>query len=128
MLLKELEVTISSNFSWYRENQFMTNARKCHPFLSPFEHKSMNLWIKSSKSKELLGVIIDSKMRFGKHIVKHYVARQIRMSMHYQIFCDIKETSVINESFEKLIFTYLLNLYLPHICPILLFSFGLDAP
>ena len=67
-------------------------------------------------------------MRFEKHIVKHYVARQIRMLMHYQIFCDIKETSVINESFEKLIFTYLLNLYLPHICPILLFSFGLDAP
>ena len=51
------------------------------------------------------------------------------MSMHYQIFCDIKETSVINESFEKTLkFTYLLNLYLPHICPILLFSFGLDAP
>ena len=83
VFLKELEVMISSNIFWYRENQFMKNTEKCHPFLIPFNHKiinSNNSQIKSSKSEELLGVIIDSELRFEKHIMK--LCRKANQKVH----------------------------------------------
>ena len=47
------------------------NASKCHFFLSPYQHTSINIngsVIKNSDSEKLLGITIDSNVTFEEHI------------------------------------------------------------
>ena len=50
-------------FDWYqKKNYFKDNLHKCYLFFHPFSNKEINIAnynIASSKSEELLGIVID---------------------------------------------------------------------
>ena len=57
--------------NWFEFNNLKANASKCHFFLSPHQHTSINIngsVIKSSNSEKLLGITIDSDFTFEKRI------------------------------------------------------------
>ena len=66
-----MELTVEKKFNWFAFNTLKANASKCHFFLSPFQHTSINIngsVIKSSNSEKLLGITIDSDFTFEEHI------------------------------------------------------------
>ena len=59
------------------------NASKCHFFLSPYQHTSINIHgsvIKRSNSEELLGITIDSDFTFEEHI--NTLCRKATQKLH----------------------------------------------
>ena len=70
-VINKLEDTIEKLFNWFKYNKVKANASTCLFFLLP--HKPVTIKIKgsaieSSKSEDLLGVTIDSKLSFDDHI------------------------------------------------------------
>ena len=66
-----MEPTVEKFFNWFEFNNLKTHASKCHYFLSPSQHTSINIngsVIKSSNSAKLLGITIDSDFTFEEHI------------------------------------------------------------
>ena len=58
-------------FTWFANNQINANHDKCHLLLSSHEDANTqiaNVTIKSSTSKKLLGVTIENKLKFDKHV------------------------------------------------------------
>ena len=57
--------------TWFANNQTKANGDKCHLLLSSHEDVNIqigNVTIKSSISKNILGVTIDNKSKFDKHV------------------------------------------------------------
>ena len=70
-VVKFLEEPSRVIFKWSSDNQFQANASKCHVLLSTDEHVQVKIGtaqIKNSSSEKLLGVTIDAKLSFEKHI------------------------------------------------------------
>ena len=70
-LISNLELALEKGFNLFEYNNLKANASKCHFFLSPYQHTSINInesVIKSSNSKKLLGIIIDSDFSFEEYI------------------------------------------------------------
>ena len=70
-VINKLEDTIEKLFNWFKYNKVKANASTCLFFLLP--HKPVTIKIKgsaieSSKSEDLLGVTINSKLSFDDHI------------------------------------------------------------
>ena len=62
-LISNMELAVEKNFNWFEFNNLKENASKCHFFLSPYQHTSINIngsVIKSSNSEKLLRITIDS--------------------------------------------------------------------
>ena len=58
-------------FSWFSNNGIKANPGKCHLLFSDknnFKAKIDNYVIESSKQQKLLGVLLDSKLKFDKHL------------------------------------------------------------
>ena len=62
-----MELTVEKFFYWFECNTLKVNTSKCHFFLSPYQHISINIngsVIKSSFSEKLLEITIDSDFTF----------------------------------------------------------------
>ena len=82
-LINNMELTVEKNFSWLEFNNLKPNASKCHFFLSPYQHSSINSdgsVIKSSNSEKLLGITIDSDFTFEEHI--NTLCRKASQKLH----------------------------------------------
>ena len=63
--------TINNIFSWFKNNGLLANSAKSHFLVSPYEEISMKILgstVASSHFEELLGIKIDSELKFHKHI------------------------------------------------------------
>ena len=71
VVVASLEEVSEVIFQWFRDNQFQGNANKCHVLLSTDEQVQINVGtaqIENTQNEKLLGIIIDSKLNFDKHI------------------------------------------------------------
>ena len=78
-----MELTVEKIFNWFEFNNLKANASKCHFFLSPYQHTSINIngsVIKSSNSEKLLGITIDSDFTFEEHI--NTLCRKASQKLH----------------------------------------------
>ena len=70
-VIEMLEITATKLFQWFKDNNLKANADKCHLLLITNESEQINIndtIIDSSNAEKLLGVLIDNKLNFDKHV------------------------------------------------------------
>ena len=70
-VISKLHSTFDKHFTWFKVNHVKTNPEICHLLLSskiPTKSLFGTSCIKSSTKETLLGVLIDSKLRFNEHM------------------------------------------------------------
>ena len=95
-VVKFLEKSSHVIFKWFSDNQFQANASKCHVLLSTDKHVQVKLGtaqIENSSSEKLLGVTIDAKLNFVKHIEQIYAKARAKLKALARIapFVNIKK-------------------------------------
>ena len=70
-LITSLQDAAAKLFKWFSDNQMKENTDKCHLLLSKDESSEIHIGdsiIESSTCEKLLGIKIDSKLRFDDHL------------------------------------------------------------
>ena len=70
-VIENLTIITQKVFTWFANNQMKVNHDKCHLLISTQEEANIqidNTTIKYSKSKKLLGIVLDNKLNFDKHV------------------------------------------------------------
>ena len=70
-VIENLTIITQKLYTWFANNQMKVNHDKCHLLLSTQEEANIqiaNTTIKCSKSKKLLGIVLDNKLKFDKHV------------------------------------------------------------
>ena len=98
-------------FKWLSENQFQANASKYHVLLSIDEDAQVKIGtaqIENSSSKKLLGVTIDAKLSFVKHIEQIYAKARAMLKALARIapLMNIKKKKVFMKAFFMAQFNY----------------------
>ena len=103
-VVKFLEKSSRVIFKWFSDNQFQGNASKCHVLLSTDKHVQVKIGtaqIENSSSEELLGVTIDAKLNFVKHIEQIYAKARAKLKALARIapFVNTKKKRVLMKAF-----------------------------
>ena len=72
----------------FANNQMKANYGKCHLLLSTQEDANIqvaNTTTNSSRSQKLLGIVFDSKLKFGKHIENIYQKANKKLNAHVRV-------------------------------------------
>ena len=75
--LEEASITL---FKWFSDNQMKVNPSKSHLLLSINEKQSLNIGntnIQYSDHEKVLGITIDSKLRFNIHLEDIYIKKLV---------------------------------------------------
>ena len=70
-IISSLKESSKKNFKWFSNNQMQGTSEKCHLILSTNEPAQIEIGetlIESTNCEKLLGVKIESKLSFDKHI------------------------------------------------------------
>ena len=70
-MIASLEKIAKEIFKWFKDNEMQGNTDKCHALISISQKLHVNIGtsqIENSKYEKLLGVNIDSKLSFEKHL------------------------------------------------------------
>ena len=97
-LIRKLEHDCLLVIEWFESNYMKLNTDKCHLLLAG--HKHEYIWAKvgdnkigESMQERLLGIAIDNKLRFGKHIT------ELCRTAHGKLSALIRHSNILN--FEK---------------------------
>ena len=106
-----LENVSEAIFQWFRENQFQGNASKCHVLLSTDKRVHVNIdsaQIENSEYEKLLGVTIDSKLTFEKHIQQICAKASSKLKALARItpFMNIEKRKILMNAFFNSQFSY----------------------
>ena len=72
-VISELQRITKNFFDWCRNNHVKANPEKCHIILSSYTQREIrfaNTSITSSPSEKLLGIALDSELKFEEHVNK----------------------------------------------------------
>ena len=116
-LITSLQDAAAKLFKWFSDNQMKGNTDKCHLLLSKDESSEIHIGdsiIESSTCEKLLGIKIDSKLRFDDHIqdLCNKANRKLRALARATPYMNPQK-----RSFNECLFQ----------CTIQLLSFDLDA-
>ena len=98
-------------FNWSAENEMIANADKCHLILNGSDRKQIKInngTIKSSNYEKLLGIQIDKKLTFNKHVGG--LCKKASQKMHALAritpYMSIKKNRMLMNAFFKSQFSY----------------------
>ena len=116
-MIATLEKIVKEIFKWFEDNEMQGNADKCHVVLSASQKLHVNTsgtsQIENSKYEKLLGVNIDSKLSFEKHlnIICGKARTKINALGRVAPFMNIEKRRTIMNAFFNSQFSY---------CPLIL--------
>ena len=98
-------------FQWFRDNQFQGNASKRHVLLSTDRQVHVNIGIAQigkKQNEKLLGVTIDSKLSFDKHIQQICSRASAKLKALARIgpFMNITKRKILMNAFFNAQFSY----------------------
>ena len=106
--LEEVSVDI---FQWFRDNQFQGNESKCHVLLSTDKQVHVNIGtaqIENTQNEKLLGITIDSKPSFDKHIqqICSRASAKLKALARIAPFMNITKRKILMNAFFNAQFSY----------------------
>ena len=106
-----LEEVSNYIFQWFRDNEFQGNASKCHALLSSDKKVHVNIdnaKIENSKFEKLLGVTLDSRLTFEKHIqqICGKASSKLKVLARIAPFMNIEKRKILMNAFFNAQFSY----------------------
>ena len=98
-------------FTWFANNQMKANHGKCHLLLSTQEDANIqieNSIINCSRSQKLLGVVLDNKLKFDKHIenICQKANRKLNALARVTNYMELPKRRILMNAFFKAQFNY----------------------
>ena len=127
-VITQLQSTASKLFSWFTNNHMKVNPGKCHTLLSTKNTIDVPLegaCIMSSSCEKLLGMTIDSDLKFDKYISdlkfdKHIsdlcnkVSKKINALCRVTGYMPLQKRRIVMKTFVKSQFNYCLLIWMLH--------------
>ena len=106
-------------FKWFSDNQMKGNTDKCHLLLSKNESSEIHIGdsiIESSTCEKLLGIKIDSKLRFDDHIqdLCNKANRKLRALARATPYMNLQKRKVLMNAFFNAQFNYCPLIWMLH--------------
>ena len=110
-VVASLEEVSEVIFQWFRHNAFQGNASKCHVLLSTDRQVHVNIGnakIENTQNEKLLGITIDSKLSFDKHIqqICSRTSAKLKALARIAPFMDITKRKILINAFFNSQFSY----------------------
>ena len=110
-MIASLEKIAKEIFKWFKDNEMQGNTDKCHVLISTSQKLHVNIGtsqIENSKYEKLLGVNIDSKLSFEKHlnIICGKARAKINALGRVAPFMNIEKRRTIMNAFFNSQFSY----------------------
>ena len=118
-MIASLEKIAKEFFNWFKDNEMQKNANKCYVLISTSQKLHVNIGtsqIENSKYEKLLGVNIDSKLSFEKHlnIICSKARAKINALGKAAPFMNIEKRRTIMNAFFNSHFIYCLLIWMFH--------------
>ena len=118
-LITSLQDAAAKLFKWFSDNQMKGNTDKCHLLLSKDESSEIHIGdsiIESSTCEKLLGIKIDSKLRFDDHIqdLCNKANRTLRALARATPYMNLQKRKVLMNAFFNAQFNYCPLIWMLH--------------
>ena len=116
-VISSLQESPEKLFKWFSDNQMQGNSGKCHLILSTSEPAQIQIGeslIESTNCEKLLGVKIDSKLSFDKHIktICKKASNKLRALARVTPYMSIEKKKILMNSFFDSQFNYCLLVWM----------------
>ena len=110
-VIASLEEVSKCIFQWFRDREFQGNASKCHVLLSTNKKVHINIGtaqIENSQFEKLLGVTLDSRLTFEKHIqqICGKASSKLKALARITPLMDIEKRKILMNAFFNAQFSY----------------------
>ena len=110
-VIENLTIITQKLFTWFSNNQMKVNHDKCHLLLSKQEEANIqidNTTIKCSKSKKLLGIVLDNKLKFDKHVENIFqkASKKLKALARVTNYMELPKRRILVNAFFKAQFNY----------------------
>ena len=110
-MIESLEKIAKEIFKWFKDNEMQENIDKCHVLISTRQEMHVNIGtsqIENSKYEKLLGVNIESKQSFEKHlnIICGKAGAKIIALGRVALFMNVEKRRTIMTAFFNSQFSY----------------------
>ena len=110
-VIENLTIITQKLYTWFAKNQMEVNYDKCHLLLSTQEEASIqiaNTTIKCSKSKKLLGIVLDNKLKFDKHVenICQKASKKLNALARVTNYMELPKRRILINMFLKAQFNY----------------------
>ena len=118
-VITQLQSTASKLFSWFTNNHMKVNPGKCHILLSTKNAIDVHLegaCITSSSCEKLLGITIDSDLKFDKHIYDlcDKVSKKINALCRVTGYMSLEKRRIVMKTFAESQFNYCPLMWMLH--------------
>lgn len=118
-VISQLKLTASKLFSWFEYNHMKANPGKCHLLLSkkdPIDVLIGDAKVTSSSYEKLLGINIDSELKFDKHVseICHKVSQKINALSRIASYMTLPKKRIVMKTFIESQFNYCPLIWMLH--------------
>ena len=120
-VIENLAIISQKLFTWFANNQMKVSHDKCHLLLSIQEEANIQIadrTIKYSKSKILLGIVLDNKLKFDKHVenICQKASKKLNALARVTNYMELPKRRILMNAFFRVQFNYCPAVWMFHNC------------